>query len=241
VLVQQKVLVVTDNHYLFRKFKSLLNDLNLDVNQFDFACTSSQTELSEENLYKIDITKGAEKLIGKYSTIFSLHCKKVFPPELVRSVKCINIHPGYNPYNRGWYPQVFSIINKLPVGATIHEMDEQIDHGKIIAQKEIKVNSWDTSLDIYNRILELEIELIKVNLNNILNNNYRAVEPEKEGNYNSIRDFTKFLEIDLSETGTAEYFIDRLRALSHGHFKNAFFKDPATGAKIFVKLELEKE
>ena len=46
------------------------------------------------------------------------------------------------------FQQVFSILNKLPVGVTIHEMDEQLDHGIIIVQKEINIFSWETSCDV---------------------------------------------------------------------------------------------
>jgi methionyl-tRNA formyltransferase len=67
------------------------------------------------------------EIIEKYQLVFSLHCKQIFPSELISNVKCINVHPGYNPLNRGWYPQVFSIIYDLPIGATIHEIDEVVD------------------------------------------------------------------------------------------------------------------
>lgn len=99
-----------------------------------------------------------------YDLIISLHCYQRFPSFLVQKVECINIHPGLNPYNRGWYPHVFSIVNKLPLGATIHEIDEDIDHGAIIAQHEVSLYSWDTSLTAYDRVVEAELSLIKENL-----------------------------------------------------------------------------
>lgn len=76
-----------------------------------------------------------DNIIGLYDLVFSLHCKQIFPKKLVDEVTCINFHPGFNPFNRGWYPQSFSIINGMPAGATIHKMDENVDSGEIIAQK----------------------------------------------------------------------------------------------------------
>jgi len=219
----------------------LLIELSINKDWFDFACTSRQTASTQEKIEKINIRENIDSLSNIYDIIFSLHCKQFFPKELVKAVKCINIHPGFNPYNRGWYPQVFSIINKLPIGATIHEMDEEIDHGKIIAQKEIVINNWETSLDVYNHIIEAEFIILKEQLLNILNNSYTSNPPLMEGNYNTISDFDSLKEIDLNTVETARYFIDRLRALSHGEFRNAFFKDPNTGKKIFIKVQLEKE
>jgi methionyl-tRNA formyltransferase len=81
-------------------------------------------------------------------------------------MRCINIHPGLNPYNRGWYPQVFAINNGLPHGATIHEMDDKIDHGDIIYQKSVDIKLSDTSKTLYERVLDTEIFLFKENFRN---------------------------------------------------------------------------
>ena len=35
--------------------------------------------------------------------------------------------------------------------------------------------------------------------------------------------------------------INKLRALTHGQYANAFFKDAETGVKVYVKIVLEKE
>jgi methionyl-tRNA formyltransferase len=236
-----KVLIVSDNHFLVRSFKMLVRELHLPEEHFQYCCTSGKMELESEDLRKVDIKKEYRKVIDNFDLVISLHCKQIFPRELVNEIKCVNVHPGLNPFNRGWYPQVFSIINKLPIGATIHEMDELIDHGKIIAQQQVPVNSWDTSLDVYNRVLEAEIELLRKNLSRILEDNYIPTSPQQEGNYNSIDDFNRLLEIDLNKKKLTSELIDELRALTHGEFRNAYFIDPTTGKKVFVKLKLDPE
>lgn len=240
-MAYNKVLLVTDNQNLFRRFVILLEELEISEARFEYACTSIKMELVDEGLRRVNVKKEYEELIKKYDLILSLHCKQIFPTELVNSIKCINIHPGLNPVNRGWYPQVFSIIKKLPIGATIHEMDEEIDHGKIIAQKEVPVFGWDTSLDVYNRVLDAELELLQLHLIKILSGNYQAEAPVSEGNYNSIKDFEQLLEIDLNETIKVLDFIDRMRALTHGDFDNAYFVDPQTEKKVFVKIQLKQD
>lgn len=57
----------------------------------------------------------------------------------------INLHPGFLPYNRGMYPHIWPLFDKTPCGVTIHYIDEGIDTGDIIAQKEIEVLPTDTA------------------------------------------------------------------------------------------------
>lgn len=235
-----KTLVITDNKYLLNAFISIVDKLDgLSSSEFVYACSPGNTMIINSGYNEIDIKKNWKQFIdSSYQLVISLHCKQLFPKEMIDYIRCINIHPGYNPYNRGWYPQVFSILNKLPLGATIHEIDVDLDHGPIIAQKQVKVTQIDTSLTAYNKVLQAELELIEVYLVNIVNNNYLVSSPEKNGNLNLKKDFNKMLEIDTSELVRTGDLLDRLRALTHGEYNNAYFIDE-TGNKIFVGLTLK--
>lgn len=181
-----------------------------------------------------------DAIIRSYDLVFSLHCKQIFPARLVENVLCINFHPGLNPYNRGWYPQAFSIRNGLPAGATIHVMDTQVDHGPIIAQKSVQIDECDTSLEVYNKILQAERDLISSNLMAIVDGSFECNTPTPEGNYNSIKDYRTLCELQMESMGSLREHIDLLRAMSHGRFKNAYFVDK-TGAKCYVRIEIERE
>ena len=164
------------------------------------------------------------------------------PPErLVNAVKCINVHPGYNPVNRGWYPQVHAIIKDLPIGATIHEIDEKLDHGPIISRAYVEKRITDTSLSLYNRILEKELELLDGNILDILDGSYSVSSPEDEGVLHLRKDFDNLREFDLESRMTGMEFINRLRGMTHGDFRNLYFRDPETGRKIFVSISLTEE
>lgn len=165
---------------------------------------------------EVDFNNWAE-LEFDYNIIFSLHCKKIFPKWLIENTKCINIHPGYNPFNRGMFPHVWSIINGLPAGATIHEMDEGIDTGPIIAQREVPVTPYDTSDTLYKRVIEEELSLLTLNLGDILKGDYQTKQPKVKGNYNSLADFKQLCELGQEHEKT----INLLRALTHGEYKNA--------------------
>lgn len=243
----KKILVVTDNGVLYSRIKRILETEMPDIsNLFVFKRSALSTHKHHlyadgiENLQEVNLKKEYPEVISNYKLIISLHCKQLFPAELVNKVMSINIHPGYNPYNRGWYPQVFAIIGKTILGATIHIIDEKVDHGLIIDRKKVKIESWYTSKEAYEKVLDAEIELFRKNIRQIITNNFKTIEPEIEGEFHTRQEFKDFCELDLNEKTTLGDAIDKLRALTHGEYANAYFTDE-DGKKIYVKVALNKE
>jgi methionyl-tRNA formyltransferase len=189
---------------------------------------------------QLDVRAPDVKIGEKYDLVISIHCKQFFPPELTRNVRCVNVHPGFNPFNRGWFPQVFSIINGMKAGVTIHEIDEQLDHGPIIVQKEYEIKSWDTSGSAYTNIMKIERELLLEHYPSIRTGLYSAWHAEGEGNINYMRDFEDLKQIDLSKHGCFRDFLNHVRALTHGDYKNAYFIDEF-GNRVFVRIILEPD
>jgi methionyl-tRNA formyltransferase len=105
----------------------------------------------------------------------------------------------------------------------------------------VPVNSWDTSLDVYDRILQKELVLLRANLKNIITGNYRSRPPVEQGNLNLKSDFNKLCMIDLDEKVSFKQAIDRLRALTHKDYRNAFYIDPETGRKVYLSIQLFPE
>lgn len=246
--MEKKILVISDNLFLCKEFEKIIKIVELPNFIWDF----SISPFSDHKLFSDSLDNNVSirnlkneghvnEICEIYDIVFSVHCKQIFPENLVSNVKCINIHPGYNPINRGWYPQVFSIIKDNPIGATIHEIDKELDHGPIIDRALVKKNIWDTSLSLYNKVVALEIDLIRKNIKNIVSNLYETEKPETEGCLYLKKDFKDLCEIKLEELQTVGETINRLRALTHGDYKNAFFIDPETGKKIFISVELTLE
>ena len=56
---------------------------------------------------------------------------------------CINLHPSLLPRFRGASPLESQIlVDELPVGVSVMMMDEEMDHGAILAQKEVVIPEW---------------------------------------------------------------------------------------------------
>lgn len=242
--MKNKILILSDNKWLILKFKILISDAKYNPFQFEFAFSNYNKEIASDPelntwVKPVNVKTEAEKIIIDYQLLISLHCKQIFPSNLVNGVRCINVHPGLNPFNRGWFPQVFSLINGQPAGATIHEIDEQLDHGPIIAQKEIKLDSTDTSHSAYLKIQELEIQLLEEHLIDIINHNYISTIPE-EGNINLKKDFDDLCSLDLGNIATLKEHLNLLRALTHDEYANAYFFDE-NGEKVFVSIDFKKK
>ncbi|EJL94019.1 dTDP-4-amino-4,6-dideoxyglucose formyltransferase [Pantoea sp. GM01] len=241
----ERLLVVSENQELSLYLKNELGKIVFEHPlKVDFCYTSfnsSPQQMIEIGAKKVNVKdeKTIESIIQNYDMVFSLHCKQIFPNRLVENVCCINFHPGLNPYNRGWYPQAFSIINGLPIGSTIHLMDAEVDHGEIISQKEVEIDISDTSLEVYRKVIETEKKLIQENIYNIIENKFITTKPKKDGNYNGIKDYNKLCELNLTSEGSLGEHLKLLRATTHGSFKNAYFID--NGKKYYVKIVIEED
>ncbi|HZY82563.1 MAG TPA: dTDP-4-amino-4,6-dideoxyglucose formyltransferase [Cyclobacteriaceae bacterium] len=237
----KKLAIVSDNPFLVESIKVMLGRRSDCAADFFYSVINKGPgKLIELGSQPIDVKKEYSKLTSSYDLVLSLHCKQIFPAALINSLPCYNLHPGFNPHNRGWFPQVFSIINKLPAGATLHKMDEQIDHGEIIDQEPVAIDACDTSLDVYDKIMLAELKILDRSFDKLISGNYKPIIPA-EGNYNSIGDYRKLQKLDLDATMRVGEVIDLLRALSHPPYKNAWFIDPVSGEKVFVEVRFEKE
>lgn len=241
----KKVCVITDNEHLYREFLDMVMDSAYQTYQFDFYYSKKNQAFREKydnskEFVPINLKEMGEVFYCQYELFLSLHCKQLFPERLVGNHRCINVHPGLNPYNRGWFPQVFSILNKKPVGVTIHEMDMELDHGPIIYQEPIEIYSYDTSWSVYQRIQEKEMDLLARHLADLIEGNYETKDMPSGGNVNSQADFEKLCHIDLGQETTYGEVIDLLRAMTFDTYDNAYFMD-AKGNKVYISINMKKE
>lgn len=90
--------------------------------------------------------------------------------------KCINLHISYLPFNRGADPNLWSFIEGTPKGVTIHYLDEGVDTGNIIVQKEVY-------FDIEKETLKTSYSLLQDEIQKLFKENWHSI---KEGKCNSI-------------------------------------------------------
>jgi len=79
--------------------------------------------------------------------------------------KAINLHISYLPYNRGADPNFWSFIKGTPSGVSIHYIDEGIDSGDIIAQKQIQFENLESET-LASSYAKLQVEIQSLFYNN---------------------------------------------------------------------------
>lgn len=100
----------------------------------------------------------------------------------------INLHISLLPWNRGAHPNFWSFWDNTPKGITIHYMDEGIDTGDIIAQKELFFDDGETLKSTY-EILHKEIQQLFIdNWTSIKSHQNKRITQKGKGTYHSTKD-----------------------------------------------------
>jgi len=174
--------------------------------------------------------------------ILSILFNYILKPDIIQIPRngCVNLHPALLPYNRGQYPNVWSIIEKTPSGVTLHYIDEHIDTGDIIAQLEVPVTPIDTGATLYRKLEDASLELFKNNWHLIKSGCApRVPQDMTRGTYHRTKDVEKIDFIDLDATYTGRQVIDLLRARTYAPYKGAYVEE--NGRRIYLRLELIDE
>jgi methionyl-tRNA formyltransferase len=149
----------------------------------------------------------------------------------------INLHPGYLPYNRGRMPNVWSIVDQTPAGATLHYIDAGVDTGDIIAQKRVVVEPIDTGESLYSKLEDACVDLFRGTWPLIkAGKARRTAQPADEGTHHRGRDVELIDAIDLGRMYMARDLLNVLRARTFPPFPGAHFE--IDGKQVYVRVEL---
>lgn len=87
--------------------------------------------------------------------------RHIIKPDVLALVpdRAINLHIAYLPWNRGADPNLWSWLDDTPKGVTIHYIDESVDTGDIIAQREVAFEHGETLASSYSR---LQAEMLRL-------------------------------------------------------------------------------
>lgn len=185
----------------------------------------------------LDRTRGLAPEIG-VSVLFDYVLRKelisIFPHGVV------NLHPSLLPYNRGQYPNVWSIIEGTPSGVTMHYIDEGIDSGDIIAQKEVPTEPTDTGESLYRKLERASLQLFEETWPPLKSGRAPRIRQQPGGGtYHGTKDVEAVDEIDLDETCRARDLIDLIRARTFPPYPGAYAR--IDGKKVYLRLELIRE
>ena len=108
---------------------------------------------------------------------------KILPKSFLEIPKkgAINVHPSLLPKYRGSAPIQWAILNgDEATGVTIMYMNEKMDAGDIILQKEVKIDENETTGELWNRLSTIGADMLVDSIKSIENETVtRTVQPEE--------------------------------------------------------------
>ena len=144
-------------------------NLKFFLKQKDFQVIDSKNKIN------IDYIKQQE-----FDFIISYKYRFIIADDIVAYMKkkIINLHISLLPWNRGADPNLWSFLKNTPKGITIHYIDDGVDTGDILLQKEFDFNSEkDTLKTTYNFLNKEIVDLFEENYESIFHN---LIKPRKQ-------------------------------------------------------------
>jgi len=114
-------------------------------------------------------------LENKFNFLISYGYRYVLKKEILDLFpnRAINLHISYLPYNRGSDPNFWSFIDGTPKGVTIHYLDEGVDTGDIIVQKEVVFDSLETET------LASSYQKLHIEIQNLFFQNWESIKSQR--------------------------------------------------------------
>ncbi len=140
---------------------------------------------------------------------------QIIPKELIELPKygCINIHASLLPEYRGGAPIHHAVIDgKDKTGITIMYMNEKMDEGDILYQKEIEILDTDNTSIMFNKLSILGSEMIREFIPKLVSGDFTPVKQDNSKAtyaYNITKEDEK---IDFNDTSINIY--NKIRGLS---------------------------
>lgn len=132
--------------------------------------------------------------------IVSYNYKHIIKPEIIAFMngKIVNLHISLLPWNRGASPNFWSFIENTPKGVTIHYIDDGLDAGDIITQKELFFNEdEETFRTVYYKLHKEMTALFIQTWDHIKSDSCVRIKQDlTKGSYHTISEF----EVIVSNT-----------------------------------------
>lgn len=147
----------------------------------------------------------------------SVHYPVILRQQTIRRYqKVYNLHPGFLPWGRGWYPVFWALFRGEPAGATLHEIDQGLDTGPIVKQISVPVEPNDDGRSLHQRVTAAEGELLDFLFKELGRGTIPPSVPQdpSKGSSHSKQDFYRWKRDPPLEELSPEKLLDLVRALS---------------------------
>lgn len=170
---------------------------------------------------------------------------KIIKSELIHIPRqgFINFHPSYLPYNKGKHYNFWAIVENAPFGVTLHRVDEGIDTGDIVAQKEINYDWSDTGESLFLKAQSEIIDLFKNTYPSLRITKIDKIstpQQKSQGSFHYANEINEICKIDLNKTYNARFLLNLLRARTFDNHPACNFIDE-TGTEYEVRVKITRK
>lgn len=127
--------------------------------------------------------------------ILSYNYRYIISKEIIDLYKgrIVNLHISYLPWNRGANPNFWSFVDQTPKGVTLHWMDEGLDTGDIIAQKELFFDENQESFETtYTKLNEEAVQLFLEEWPKLCERKAKSIPQTGPGSSHTVKDFKEY-------------------------------------------------
>lgn len=161
------------------------------------------TDNNIETFQPVKIRDDFQKIVDmKPDLIITAAYGQIVPKEVLDCAKfgCINLHGSLLPKYRGGAPIQWAIINgEKKTGVTLMYMDEKMDTGDVICEKEVIIEENDNLKDIFEKMSYCAKDILIENIDDILTGtNSRTPQDNDRATYAwNINKDDEFIDINL--------------------------------------------
>ncbi len=149
----------------------------------------------------------------------------------------LNFHPSLLPYNRGKHPNFWSLVEETPFGASIHWVDDKIDHGDVAFQVAIEKSWEDTGETLYHKAKREIVQLFIDNYSRIRKGMIpRIPQHQSLVTFHRASELHKASELFLDRKYKAQEILNLLRARTFPPHPACWFQDGSNCYEVRVQI-----
>tara|TARA_B110000037_G_C17079650_1_gene489408 strand:- start:627 stop:1451 length:825 start_codon:yes stop_codon:yes gene_type:complete len=170
--------------------------------------------------HKIKIINLKDSYLIDNSIFISCEFNKIINPDLFNHNNLFNIHFSKLPEYKGMYTSTLPILhNKKISGVTLHKIDQGIDTGDIIDQIVFNISKNNTAYNLYEKYNKYGLILLKKNINNLINNNFKTIKQSSENSSYYSKKSLNFNNIQIDYNKTANEIKNQIHGFSFIYYQ----------------------
>jgi len=154
----------------------------------------------------------------------------------------LNFHPSFLPHNRGKHYNFWTLVEGTPFGVTIHFIDEGVDTGDIVFQKEIPKTWEDTGETLYHRAQKAMLDLFMESYPALVKGDLpRVAQDLSQGSFHRAAEIDPACIIDLDKEHSARDLLNLLRARTFPPHPGCVFRDASGTYEIQINIQKKRD